>query len=557
MSAKLQLALRAATCGYYDVRGDHNPHPRGNRNLLREFRGNPRASLPLHPLEKTLLVLVAINVCSLPWMLGGMRIWAQFIATGLSAVTFALALFPRSYRGDLVDREPYHYYPHRRLLRWPLWWVGLIFLGYTLVQALNPAYEFVQLDSGWGMRKIAHIGWLPTGMHTPFEMMNPWRQMMIWLIPFFLVNAVWIGFTRRKTITALLTAMVLNAALIAIVGLVARHDQPDKVLWLIDGIADYSFGSFIYKNHAGSFFLLMVGVSVGLAIWHHNRAKQALRRSGPASLFLLGSLLLAAAVLVTYSRGAILILAGFLTLTILATLIISIRSGANRQAPLRLAGLICLIVGFVAVSGYLATSTRTLERIEQLTQDSGSDRSVFLRKYAWEAGLEMANDRKLTGWGAGGFRFLFPAYQKNYPKIVWLRWRIQRDFMFWEHVHNDYLQVLIETGRLGLGIVGLGLIFYLWSFHRGRGFSHLFAASLLTAAALVMIHATIDFPLQNPAVLCSWAVVMVLASLVAHLSPAPRISRPRQGTAKVVVTPPDYIQPTGGPGLGRVSAVDR
>lgn len=524
--------------------------------LLRDFKGDLRASLPLHPLEKALLVVVALNVCSLPWMLGGMRPWAQFISLGLSMLAFGIALIPRIYDGDLAHGEAYNLYPHRKLLRWPLYWCGLVFLGYVLIQALNPAYQFVQLESGWGMRKIAHIGWLPTGMRTPFDMMNPWRQMMIWLIPFLLVSAVWIGFTRRKTITALLTTMVLNAALIAVVGIAARYSQPEKVLWLVDGIVDYSFGSFIYKNHAGGFFLLMVGVSVALAFWHHHLARQSLRRSSPTGLFVLLALLLAAAVLVSYSRGAILILAGFLTLAILATLVMSIRSGATRQAPLRLAGLVCLIVAFVAASGYLATSTRTLERIERLTQDSRSERSVFLRKYAWEAGLEMANDRKLTGWGAGGFRFLFPAYQKNYPKIVWLRWRIQRDFMFWEHVHNDYLQVLIETGRLGFGILGMGFLLYLESFFRGRGFSHGFAAALLAAAALIMIHATIDFPLQNPAILTSWAVILVMALLVANQNRGSRRSRSHRGAARNAGYTDDTTLSPGTAGSGQVPIVN-
>jgi len=485
------------------------------KDLLRNFRGDLRAPLPLHPLEKLLLVIVALNVCSLPWMLGGMRPWAQFISLGLSVTAFVVALLPRNYAGNLTRGKDYWGNPINKLIRWPLWWIGLLFFGYVLIQALNPAWEFVQNPESWSMFPVAHIEWLPTGMRTPFEMMNPWRQMMIWGAPFLLICALWIGFTRRKSVINLLTAIVANATVLAVVGIVARYTEPGKILWLVKGVPDYCFSSFIYKNHAGSFFLIMTGIAISLAVWHHKRAKTKRKRSGPSGIFLLMAAVLSAAVLMTYSRGAILILAAFLALTTIVTVVGLIRSGANRETPLLLALLICVVVGFVGISAYLVSSTKTLDRIDRLTQDSHSERSVFLRQYAWQAGLEMAVDRKAAGWGAGGFRFMFPAYQKNYPKIVWQRWRINRDFMFWEHAHNDYLQVLIETGRVGFGILGLGFSAFLLAYARARGFSQHFPMALLASAFLTLAHSWIDFPLQNPAVLLTWSAVLVLALIAA------------------------------------------
>ncbi|MCC5022499.1 MAG: hypothetical protein J6386_06750 [Candidatus Synoicihabitans palmerolidicus] len=96
--------------------------------------------------------------------------------------------------------------------------------------------------------------------------MNTWRQMMIWGAPFLLPCSLWIGITRRKSIITLLTALVVNATLLAIVGIVARFTAPAKVLWLVNGIKDYCFASFIYKNHAGSFFALAVGLALALAV---------------------------------------------------------------------------------------------------------------------------------------------------------------------------------------------------------------------------------------------------------------------------------------------------
>ena len=171
---------------------------RGGPTALAAFRGDQRASLPLHPLEKAVVWIAALQVCSLPWMLGSMRPWAQLIGFGLALLAFACSLLPRTYAGDYSRHQAFTLYPWRKLIRWPLWWLGLLFFTYVLTQALNPAWEFVQKETTWVMRRIDHIAWLPTGMRTPFAMMNPWRQMMIWGAPFLLACALWIGLTRRK-----------------------------------------------------------------------------------------------------------------------------------------------------------------------------------------------------------------------------------------------------------------------------------------------------------------------------------------------------------------------
>ena len=163
-------------------------------------------------------------------------------------------------------------------------------------------------------------------------------------------------------------------------------------------------------------------------------------------------------------------------------------------------------IGFVAFAGVglkLINSERTLDRINSLTNTDRLDQSVVMRQLAWDAGYEMSQEKPSLGWGAGGFRFLFPRYQMSRPEIVWQDPRRQQRFMFWEHAHNDYLQGLIETGRIGVGIIGVGALFAVVGFLRNHGRRNL--------AAMTLAHAALDFPLQNPAILTSWMTVMVLS----------------------------------------------
>src|SRR3954464_14838890 len=142
--------------------------------LLEHFRASKRR-LPLHPLEKAVLVAVCVHLCFLPWALGTMHPWSQITSLVLASIGLTLALIPRLYRGDYLlpihigepttqnrgpnihlsssDRKVSESHPQLsafspqpsamrlspwpRLLRFPIFWIGLALLGYIVLQALN------------------------------------------------------------------------------------------------------------------------------------------------------------------------------------------------------------------------------------------------------------------------------------------------------------------------------------------------------------------------------------------------------------------------------------
>lgn len=492
-----------------------------SRDLIRDFKGDLNPSLPLHPLETALIWVMALNVCSLPWMLGGMRPWAQFISLGLSILALGLALIPRTYDGNLVRDKAFRTYPHKKLLRWPLFWVGLIFFSYVLIQALNPAWEFVQKPTSWTMRPINHIEWLPSGMITPLETMNTWRQLIIWLAPFFVAAAAWTGFTRRRAVIRFLIILTGNAVVLSIVGVVSRITANGQILWLIEGGANYSFASFIYKNHAGTFFALQSIVSMGLTVHFARRARRNRGESNPAIFFGLASVFLAVAVLMTFSRGATLLLGGVVgIITIYLAIGIFQRSGVGRSLVLFLV-LICGVAVLGLISAPLVDYDRTMTRLMRLVEEDSHDQSVLKRKIAWEAGLDMASERPYRGWGAGGFRFLFPKYQVSRPEITYhIHPSGVRQFAFWEHLHNDYLQFLIELGRIGSSLLLLAFFTGFRIFIQNKGHHSPDAFILFTACMLALGHAAFDFPLQNPAVLTTFATLFVLSITLPRLAPS-------------------------------------
>ncbi len=87
---------------------------------------------------------------------------------------------------------------------------------------------------------------------------------------------------------------------------------------------------------------------------------------------------------------------------------------------------------------------------ERFIEDPENTYSVGGRLPAWEAGLGMVPDHPVFGTGFGTFEHAFPAYQP--PDLRG----------YWDHLHNDFLQFLVEGGLVSFGLV---LLFVLLLFY--------------------------------------------------------------------------------------------
>lgn len=128
-----------------------NPLPNKDAQLqkpLEHFRAKTKR-LKIHPLEVALLWVVALHLIFLPWAIGGMRLWGQLISLGFAVVTFALALIPRHYTEEHTGANSFRLVMWPRLIRFPLCWIGLLLLGYIVLQGINPAWIYRTDGINW------------------------------------------------------------------------------------------------------------------------------------------------------------------------------------------------------------------------------------------------------------------------------------------------------------------------------------------------------------------------------------------------------------------------
>jgi O-Antigen ligase len=466
---------------------------------------------PLHPLETALVGVTAVHLCFLPWALGTMHAWSQLTSLGFAIVEFVLVALPRTGTGDFVGAPGAIQWPAARLLRFPVFWAGLILLGYIAVQGFNPAWRFIGVAHSWWIEPISHVSWLPSGVDAPFVRSNPWRALTVDGSLWLLVCAVWAGFLRRKSYRALFFMLVCNAFSLALLGVLQKLSGTDRIYWSYLPSNSAFIASFIYPNHAGAYFNLMVALAAGLAWWHRQRARRHLENPGQSFFFMFLAVFTGLAVISTYSRMSVVLL---LVLMVLA-------GGVFVLGLFRRAGRIRDRMGFllltVALAGVIGTglvvlrTAKVWERLaDQVAHPVAFDRD---RTLARQASRDMLCDRWLLGWGAGCFRYNFEDYAAKYPEIYYAGNRR----MYWEHAHDDLLEFPVELGAAGMlplaGILGYGG----WQLGRRRFWRNAVSFCIVLGCALVLLHAWVDFVFQNPAVLLTWGVLLVGAVRWAEL----------------------------------------
>ncbi len=269
------------------------------------------------------------------------------------------------------------------------------------------------------------------------------------------------------------------------------------------------FGPFVNRNHFAGYMLLVVPMALsGLGeAWRDYKRRVGLNPNARRSIValstnegshlldtLLPALAVVAALLATTSRGAIL---AFLAGLVLAA--IGLR--ARRGTPAWAAALVFLAV---------ALAWFGLERLETRFESAAADRPG--RTVVWSESLAlMKGPRWAGGYGLDAYADALsrvPAWALPEGASPWppeaaaalasgapVGYRAPDDLpglAWYREAHNDWLQLLVETGLPGL-LIGLWAAFA--ALRTARHDPWLFAA-----LAGVLLHCLVDFDMQIPAI---------------------------------------------------------
>ena len=147
--------------------------------------------------------------------------------------------------------------------------------------------------------------------------------------------------------------------------------------------------------------------------------------------------------------------------------------------------------------------------VERFVSFKTDDASYHTRIQIARDSIPMIKARPVTGWGLGTFTTVYPKYRTFYADV------------FINAAHNDYIQVLAETGALGfVAVLGFLAVVYVRGFRklRGPGLDLTQAATLaaLLGVTGILVHSLVDFNLQIPANAATFYVVAAIAAASFH-----------------------------------------
>jgi O-antigen ligase len=444
------------------------------------------------------LLLMAVLA---PWMLGVTTQETISALNGLGFLSGGLWIVQRVIRSRAsAGRQAPAEYPGAR---WPMacvWGLVITLLGYVLCSALNPKaslqYTFTPghtLATGVEIDYLDPIEWLPQSHDRDRTLRAFWKYLAI-VFSFAAARDWLMGTSRRERrsddgtyrfpgdrMQWLLWTLAMNAAAVALVGMLQRLDGTQELLWTfanhLNG-GDGSFGPFPYRSNGAQYLNLMWPVTLGF--WWVLRRRNVARRSvsnrsggDPHVLLLVLAVLTAAGVVVANSRGGFLVLVGLL---VAVFVLVMVRS--KRQTGFRI-GVVAAILAVLGVGGWLGGEAMMARfRSEDLSGMSG-------RKMIYEDTARMAQDFAVFGSGAETFAPLYYFYRRKDPE-----WNA--------YVHDDYLETRVTFGTVGFVIIVL-IFLAVWLvpfFGNCIPTPPEFILLIGVAMVGVLIHAKSDLPFQ-------------------------------------------------------------
>ena len=325
---------------------------------------------------------------------------------------------------------------------------------------------------------------------------------IIQLIGYFVFfAAAFVFINNQKRLRRIVSIIIIFGAIMAFFGILQSLADLESIYGLRPSLQAKPFASFINRHHFAAFMEMTIGLTLALLFG------KALKRDKNL-LLIIAAVIMGSGLILTSSRGGFLSLLSVIGFVITANLLkkqdgekAEKANNYRRYFAFIGGGITLILVLFGAV--FLLGGDQSLLRgtgLQNAQADISSGRTHF-----WSVALKIFFDYPILGVGLNAFGTTFPQYD------TW-----NGNFRI-EQAHNDYLQILTESGILGFACVA-AFIFLL--FKRGAqiisqstdNFRRNVAVGALAGCFGILIHSFFDFPLRTPSNAFFFLILVVLAT---------------------------------------------
>ena len=264
----------------------------------------------------------------------------------------------------------------------------------------------------------------------------------------------------------------------AALALVQGISPNGKLFWLrTPRLGGWIYGSYVNHNHYAGLMELLVPIPLIICLSHlaHEKTRIA---AGVAAAVMVGTIFLSG------SRGGM--IAIFVEMIVLAVVLF------RQKRSVRIAiGVGAFAVVLISLLVWLGGKELTV-RVSSISKETRTEISGGMRLSIDRDTLHVFRQKPIMGWGLRTFPVVYPQFRSFYTNF------------FVNEAHNDYLQLLAETGVLGFGIM---VWFLLTLYRRARRKIGDWTSSVTAAVTLacmlsctgILVHSLVDFNLQIPA----------------------------------------------------------
>ena len=277
--------------------------------------------------------------------------------------------------------------------------------------------------------------------------------------------------------------MIIFGACYAFFALAQELTSNGKIFWLhTPRFGGSIYGSYVNHDHYAGLMEMLVPFPLVLCMGH-------LLRGGKRALVAFCAILMATTIFLSGSRGGMIAF----VLEVVVFAVLTFRSRRNFRAAL---GSVTVCVLILALLVFLGKG-QVLGRL--------GDLGPGIRLNITKDCLRMFSHRPVLGWGLGTFPTVYPSFRSFYTNL------------FVNEAHNDYAQLLVETGLLGFALMLWFLIgLYRNGLPTSRRWEFKWDGAVSLAAVLgctgILLHSFVDFNLHIPANAALFYVLCALAA---------------------------------------------
>lgn len=443
-----------------------------------------------------------------PLPLASNRIWGiGILVVWMLALLSGAAIAWRRHAGEAFSRLSE--------FRWPLILLGG-FVLLALLQTLPLPANMVALLSPESYRVQDAAGLTASGLPMRLSI-DVFQSRIFTALSFvcFMAFALTALLTRTaERLDTLAQTLVWSGLLQALIGVLLFSFGAHYRLFFTELGHDRVIGTFVNQNHFAGYMEMCLAVGIGLMLARLGNSKPGQGDWRQRLIMALGFLisakmrlrlvLIVMVIALVLTRSRMGNTAFFASMLIVGFVAIAL---SRRGTPATVWLIVSLVIIDVFIIGTWVGLEKVMHRIQEttvVTEQGRSEESVEQRIGPAVYAVELVRDFPVFGSGGGSFYNAFARYRP--PEIT----------AYFDHAHNDYVEIASDTGLLGFSLLG-GVVLLvmggaLWVLYRRHSsLSRGMAFAGLMAIVALGIHGTVDFNLQIPANALTFTVILALA----------------------------------------------